>query len=609
MGARAALLAGLVCLLTACSSSTGPGGLGNDEDGPPAPSAARAAPANAAGPGDRTIDVTPGDPWLIPLAAGSGATPPLPLPAFPPLRSAAGQRIDAQPVYIAAEVDPALPPGWLGPELLWSARTPQEVEAEASGPGRDQSGFWALLARPEPRLPPSSVRLGSETIDVRTLRARAAFPAVRAPLPQAPTSAWRGLGDRLASLRASPAHAWRIELLAERVGPARLWSTTRRPPLADPALETMRTRNIAAWRTALQALADSDAELARQVIARLSCVMLLPSGTLLPAWASEAEAAALLLELLDHRRSAGERAEVARQWLLLQPEAAAWIIDDAPPVDAPGARRRVRTMLANLTTELRRGAIIAPGGGGAEAALAPGTCAVLECEVAPLGGSARLNAVLGSWSAPLDLLPAPVPAAPPGVAMGPLVPEWTMNALTRGATGFYEPAWSGSALLEQGETGRWRVYVELRGGDADSDDDATGPDDASADAPRAAKDRLLVHVRGAQGAERTLTLERPRSEPRWSGSIELPDALTRGGMLRIGLERIDQRGVRTTWPRPAMPGTAYEARAVVDLRAWRGLDPLPEESGADDTADSESGAGAGSSGSGPAGGAQRPGGE
>ncbi|TVQ59248.1 MAG: hypothetical protein EA379_11570 [Phycisphaerales bacterium] len=60
---------------------------------------------------------------------------------------------------------------------------------------------------------------------------------------------------------------------------------------------------------------------------------------------------------------------------------------------------------------------------------------------------------------------------------------------------------------------------------------------------------------------------------RWIAVVEIPERFTRDrDVLLLGLERIDARGVRTTWPRAAFPWQTAPSRAAINLRAWRGLE-------------------------------------
>jgi hypothetical protein len=51
--------------------------------------------------------------------------------------------------------------------------------------------------------------------------------------------------------------------------------------------------------------------------------------------------------------------------------------------------------------------------------------------------------------------------------------------------------------------------------------------------------------------------------------IPLPaQAIEPSGVLRLGVERLDERGVRSAWPRAMMPWEAEPGRAAIDTRAW-----------------------------------------
>jgi hypothetical protein len=55
---------------------------------------------------------------------------------------------------------------------------------------------------------------------------------------------------------------------------------------------------------------------------------------------------------------------------------------------------------------------------------------------------------------------------------------------------------------------------------------------------------------------------------RWVAQIVLPAELVAGPRVRIAMERIDARGVRSAWPRPMVPGQPEPGRLAIDLTAW-----------------------------------------
>jgi hypothetical protein len=55
----------------------------------------------------------------------------------------------------------------------------------------------------------------------------------------------------------------------------------------------------------------------------------------------------------------------------------------------------------------------------------------------------------------------------------------------------------------------------------------------------------------------------------WTCWVPIPaSAIEADGVLRVGIERVDQRGVRSTWPRPSLPWQREPARLAIDTRSW-----------------------------------------
>jgi hypothetical protein len=60
-----------------------------------------------------------------------------------------------------------------------------------------------------------------------------------------------------------------------------------------------------------------------------------------------------------------------------------------------------------------------------------------------------------------------------------------------------------------------------------------------------------------------------RSDHGWSCWVALPlSAIEKDGTVRIGLERVDRRGVRTSWPRPSLPWQQEPSRIAIDTTIW-----------------------------------------
>src|SRR6185369_5690677 len=68
-------------------------------------------------------------------------------------------------------------------------------------------------------------------------------------------------------------------------------------------------------------------------------------------------------------------------------------------------------------------------------------------------------------------------------------------------------------------------------------------------------------------------LQRPirvsRQADRWTAWIPIPKgAIGSDGVLRFALERLDERGIRSSWPRAMLPWQREPGRAAVGTGAW-----------------------------------------
>ena len=96
------------------------------------------------------------------------------------------------------------------------------------------------------------------------------------------------------------------------------------------------------------------------------------------------------------------------------------------------------------------------------------------------------------------------------------------------------------------------------------------------DSPRATlvvrpdADATLLFREPARGvSSATIPAVTRREDDRWTAFVDMPDDLLEpDGTLLLGAERIDPRGVRTTWPRPAFPWDDAPPRLRIDLSSW-----------------------------------------
>lgn len=467
---------------------------------------------------------------------------------------------------------------WLPAIAEWRAWTLDEVvgaigsEDPLGGPG-----FWAVAVETPPRAAGRELRLDGRPMPIRWLSdPPARTDAARAPHPRTSPSALRGLGRIIAGESRDPLLRWRVRLILDRWAAEDLWGRHEAGELEAPALEALASQNEWRWRAALASLAKAGPDTAADVLARLTAVVLMPDGSLLPAWPLD-DGAPLRLrnDLLRAEADDDDRLNAAQAWLASLPPAVAWVIDDgdiisaANPSGADSERaRRVRVGIAELTGKRARAAATAEGAPADDSRMVEEHETTVITAAAPVGSAAvrPLRVQVGRWSGRVLHYALPTPARPPGLALGPLLPQWRMPGWLAGVPGLCDPEWASAGLLSRTEAGDgWEVYIECR---------------VAGDAGTSEGDAVRLHW-GAPGlAEHVIELKAPAwgsfEGDRWSLRVALPEkAIDPDGTVRLALERVDARGARSSWPRPMLPGEAEPARAVIDLKGWGDLRAEP----------------------------------
>lgn len=526
----------------------------------------------------------------------------------------------------------------------WAGLTP----AEASAPWRAVTpsqrpasgvGQWAIAVRIDPKKAAliekeTALQVGGESSRIRWLSPASAPTAAERSLidhtvPR-PLSPLRSAGLWLATR--SPQTRWRARLVAGNfTSPAAPFEAVS----LDDLPELLARQTEAGWRAAFQTLEAADPSLARDLAARLITSADFPSAPGAPAWPAAPPGIVESILAADSRASLP--IDRIRLWLSMQPEAIAWVIDDAGARDLITDGVLSTIGVANLITQPaaasaaaespaapaaigvagEQGGGAAPGAATDLAALAPFTAARVTASSATpdlraagphLG--ARLahegldaHVTIGAASIRRRLFPIPQPVLPPGARIGPLLPDWTMSdwlaqgaddpeATTIPATrALLDPAWITVGLIHRGSIGAsaaaspsrpdpWQIYLELA-----QLRDPLAPSNRASEtghiriwlgpfgAPTAVL-RVLADgtVRDESGSAFTLP---PRAAAvaaegrRWSAWVPLPSgAIEPDGILRIGIERTDARGVRSAWPRPMLPWQIEPGRAALDTSAW-----------------------------------------
>ena len=549
------------------------------------------------------VDAAPGRRLLIPVVSELGASPPSRVRA----RLDDGRELVAELVRIEAVTPPELhrsARGWLEPPRTWSARAPADPGIDPRVPG-----VWFVLLHPPEDCVGQGLWIEGRRVDLAWLPdpydLRLPGDALEADAPWASPSppAWRddaGFRALIEPDRLSPARRWRWKLAVGELAPDaplgglgaeppidspdQLERALRGQPLAQRALDAFSEQLEARWQVALALLHRADAETARRVRARLAGAADLSPGPIVPVFAPlGALTDRLLDDLLDPRSDDTRRVDIARAWLDEQARGVAWVIDDAGLVDAMTGLARPTLGVVSLPDDDRPVAL-RMGGGARRAtieAVPPRTAVAVRPDADPdrTGALVGVDLELGAWSARLGAAPGALPATPPGLTIGPLRREWTMDAWLLGDLERDAPVPPDSACVallhrapETPGGAGWRLYVECMVPEAPPSDRDTvrvwlGPFGSPTHVLSVSSDGRVTQ----DGADIAWT-EIGRDADRWVFDLALPDdAIGDDGVLRLSIERVDPFGRRTSAPRRMMPWQREPGRLAIDTSAWDGL--------------------------------------
>lgn len=461
--------------------------------------------------------------------------------------------------------------------------------------------------------------IGTRPLEVRWLAPPAAPGATMSSVfargigEEASDSVW--MRGALAIAEQSPLWRWRArlargELLAGGDGGA----------FEDPVVESLARTIEAQWATGLGALARHDPVTARRVVERLCASVDFGNGMIVPGWPVEGPRLAWLLDSLLSQE--GERAaEAATAWLEETSAILRWVEDDAAARDvtlamagAVGIANLTRAPMAAWATPS------APDGVPEMIAVPPWTVRRVDVSLgAPARASDRPTALAvddalkgvrpeiraGTAVFEPTVFSVPLPAMAPGVVIGTLHHDWTLSdwlALGQndassttlgpwGSAGRVDPAWASSGLVYwgvdapvgqgTGSPDRWLLYMELNE-PRESRNGAEAGGFVRVWFGPMGRSRVVLRAlpNGRVIDDSPPGIDSPRDIPRvarvaqtergWACWIPIPGGAFEGeGLFRLGVERIDARGVRTTWPRPSLPWQHEPSRITIDGSVWQ----------------------------------------
>lgn|GEM_PF-1467133 len=578
----ALLLLALVLCLPACAGGSGPA--------PPGFTTYR--------PLEPRVDAVAGAVLALPLRIEGDAPT-----REPDVRLDDGRRLPARLWWVAVEPDGPDVGHWLPPTPRLRV-IPFAEPGAGVGPGawvltaglpRDAfgAGLWVARTRvpmqwlPDPRLLLREVRAESATSE--TPWDRPAPPTLLDdPLLRA----------QLAPFARDPARRWRHRLLADGLEPPDepyrpgLEGLTEAPgSLADPVLEAIARQGEARWRVGLAWLWRADPALAQRLKRRLVATVDFPGEGHAPAWPDDGPAIDELRRVLtDPDVTPETRRRRVRQFLESEPERAAWLIEALGPIGVR-ATPTATIGLANLTDTATLAWLEAPGPGAAPVLTPLSAWGTIELSgepdrpTDPLARTERVELGVqgGRWGTSFRLPNEALGVTPPGLAFGPLETPWSARAWRRGETtqdASPGEGWASAGLVSRvgpgGEAGRdwppgWTLYIEcawLR--------DTAHPERESVTVHLGPRGfgrwvRVFPDGRGEDQDGRGVRVLTERSEARWRAWVALPSDWAQPGGALLAVERLDARGVRTTWPHRVLPWQTDPGRALLDLERW---DPL-----------------------------------
>lgn len=465
------------------------------------------------------------------------------------------------------------------------------------GAGADR-GRWVIVIDPPVDSVGQGVWLAGRRVPVNWL------PDPRETAMRVPSEAWASplpagirrvtaLQRTLDTLRAVPAKRWRADLvsgdLAPRIdGPVvdadgsmrRTEAAEHDEPLySDPALDAIASFTEARWLVGLARLYEADPDMNLAVRRRLCSVVDFGDGAIAPVWSTDELATTQLIDdLTDQTLSPRERARRAEQWLNEQPAGVAWILSDAGRSFAAGEPLTTVALLnptwddalASLEAwSATDGPLLEP--------LPPLSVRAEEIVSRPAGTSrAALVAIVGGDEFQLLAGAADATAKPPGLRVGPLLLDITLDELL-GQRRTPERRDATSALLYLDHREQWVLYAECQTpGRTPGDDDmltlTLGAVGSRVEAEVIASADGIVGLRdeGVAGSlAQPLDAEVARYDGGWSFRLTIPERFIEDGRtLRFGVQRRDDHGVRSAWPRAMLPWQRSSPRAAVDLARW-----------------------------------------
>lgn len=525
---------------------------------------------------------------VLPLRSADDArvTPgSMPVPGYAPVVRLGAREVPASLVWIAPSGVVRTSSGWMGGVLTWKSSTWTPSTRKQSRLSFDagampQLGFWALVI--ETTAQDRNERLVVDGLDAPLVWLAEPPPttgAANAPRPIGSDERRAALSEMLRAIAMDPMQRWRVRLLQDRIAAAELWTDGPAPEaFEDRAIEALAVQHELGWRAAIEYVNQVAPAVATDLVSVLSAVVRMPDGELLPAWVQDESALSQLFRtLIQPTVTRGQKADAARAFLAGVPDAAVWVVDDAGDAqsditvaftDLVGRRTNVSARMDDRAFGMPRSVV------GHESVLLR---TELRRDEAPMPRR-NVSVRAGSWSTERAVIASALPVAPPGLTIGPMIAEWMQATwLTDRPLVASAPA---AGLLQRAAIGDgWEVFIRCPRASSAGDDVVRvwcGP---------YASARAVITITAAgegsivlnDGEAQAINVSHTSKDNEWSALVRLPsDALEPGGRaIKLGVERRDSAGRRSSWPRPMTPGQIEPGRLLVDLTTWGGLTSSP----------------------------------
>lgn len=443
---------------------------------------------------------------------------------------------------------------------------------------------WKLAVRTPEAVGRRTLRVGGSTLRVHAIEGGDIAPASRRiSAPGSSPRQIRALGDRLRVWTRNPSERWRIRVLEQRFGRVGLWGDhVLAGRFEDPLLEAWSIQQEARIHHVLARITRIDPEIGADVLGTLTAAVRMPEGSLVPVWPIDQMS---LEELLSGvlRRPVQDSDAVLREanaFLQRHPGIGVWIVDESGSGSARNGQGGLLDVIVGIAELRGRTTVVSSGPVGVRASSVDtidGHTSTEQRSLIPVGANEPVGVIRvrgGGTIRDVTFMALAARAQPPGLAIGPLRPEWRQGTFGTEMAVEAAPDRLAMGLLTadaepDGEGVRaWRLYLECLG-NGEPDEYVriwVGGFGRSEWVLRVTPDgRGFEEISG----ERVEGLRVSRRDDRWTIHVPLEgEASWQDGMMLLAVERGTASGERWSWPRPMVAGQREPGRMAIDLRSW-----------------------------------------